>query len=296
MQSVDGSPRSVIPRTRTARRQFVFGGVAFEVLADKTLRWELPADYERHVIEPGSTAVFADVICSVSVERGLPPIAALPCDVPCFRRCQERTEIFSADVRADLSRVAASRYAAAARVTPGTEGLSAMLLGVASAIATVEGGVCLRAAGLEFAGHAVLLLGPNAADVAAAANASAPAQLFCAQRVNLVWQTERWIAQSLPGRATSSLPASSQLSLPLAAVVRVMPGAKTPKLTPIDVSARGLWLQHAVELSDATADAEQARAERITRICHAIGMFELHWATGKPIGALLRSAVPTATG
>jgi hypothetical protein len=294
MQSVDGNPRSVIPRTRTARRQFVFGGVAFEVLADKTLRWELPAGYERHVVDQGSTPVIADVICSVSVERGLPTLANPIGPLPCFRDDHERTLIFSSEVRAELSRVAPSRYAAAARVTAGAQGLSAMLLGIASAIVKAEGGLSLRAVAVVLGGRSVVVfLGPAGAGKTAAANLCAGAQVFARERVNLIQQAGQLVALSLPGSAAITLPDANPLCLPVAALLRVRQGGPEPLLVRLDPADQIAAVSESLERSDVSAGAEETRTSRVEVLCQHVAVHELRVVPGKPLSALLQASLIT---
>jgi hypothetical protein len=294
MHGLDGNPRSVIPRTRTTRHQFAFGGVAFEVLADKSVHWELPEFYLRHVVDASETAIIADAVCSISVDRALPSVSPSERALS-FEHDGAHTQVTASQMHAQLSEIRAGKYAVTARIAPGPGGASAVLLGVASAILQRLGGLNLHAAAIELDGEAILFLGPSGAGKSTAASLALGAQLFAYDRVSIAPGPEGRIwAFSMPGgEAIAGAVFSDRRALPLAALARVRHGqpAGEPTLRLLAGAARLFSMREAVEVGDAGDGAEERRLQIVSTICEQVPVFELHTVLGKPIHELLRAGL-----
>jgi hypothetical protein len=294
MHGLDGNPRSVIPRTRTTRHQFAFGGVAFEVLADKGVEWALREGYERHVVPADSTPVVADVICSVSVDRLITQAGEHSTRGFCFREVDGRRGVFSRELRAELSRVAPSRYAATARIIAGGDGLSALLLGLASAIVQAEGGLNVHAAAVELAGQALLFLGPSGAGKSTAASLCAGANVFAYDRVSVVCRAGRLFALSLPGGSAIEGTPSDHHCLPVAALLRVRRGLQQPSLQRLDGAAALFAVRESIEVSDTSTLAEEQRLGVATQVCESAPIYEIRTVLGHPLTTFLQDGLSLA--
>ena len=300
MQGLESNPRSLLPRTRTTRHQFAFGGVAFEVLADKSVLWEVPESYQRHMLDTSQTTVIGDVVCSVRVDRGLSEQVNIGHELS-LHEAGAQTRVIAAQLCAQISEIRPGKYAATARVTPGRSGAGAVLLGVASAVLQRLGGLHLHAAGVELEGEAVLYLGPKRGDAdawTAAALTIGPHQPFAYGRVCIApGPDERMWAFSLPGDdALAGAMLSSRQALPLAGLVRVRrdPAAHGPALELLTGARRALALREAVAIADDDAATEARRMQRVSELSARIPLLELKSALDAPIDALVRAGLHAA--
>jgi hypothetical protein len=291
MHGLDGNPRSVIPRTRTTRHCFAFGGIAFELLADKGVQWELRDGYERHVVAADSTPLVADVICSVSIDRLITQADEPSTRGFCFRDIDGRRSVTSRELRAELSRVAPSRYAATARIIAGADGLSALLLGLASAIVQAEGGLNVHAAAVELDGQALLFLGPSGAGKSTAAGLCTGAKVFAYDRVAVVCRAGRLFALSLPGGNAIEGAPSDQHCLPVAALLRVRRGLQQPSLRRLGGAAALFAVRESIEISDTSTQAEEKRLGVAAQLCESAPVYEIRTVLGHPLTTFLQDGL-----
>ncbi len=141
-----GADREADAEPRTTRHRFAFGGVAFEILADEAVKWELPQTYARYVQRVSDASVIADVFCSVAVERVAPAATdgLLRLDTQ-----PDGLRAHSTHFRADVTRVGASRYAATARLTQDPTAVAALLLALTCSVVQLAGGVATHATCIE---------------------------------------------------------------------------------------------------------------------------------------------------
>lgn len=294
MRNPTGSRHSyALDQPRTSRERLVFAGVAFELLLAESVRWELPDSYREHIIAPPDTMTIADVICSVSVDRALPPFEGHPLNALTFEREQGRTRVISQQMRAEISAVAPARYAARARLrSPSDEDpAAAVLLGVAAAIVQSEGGLTLHASAVELEGHAVVFLGPSGAGKSTAAALTRGASVFAFDRLSVVARGDRVFAFTMPGGDPIGAPRSAQRCLPVAGLLRVRRGERQSRLAPISAAARLFALRESVEIGESTATAEGPRFAALAQLCERVPVAELHTVLGEDLRPLLASAL-----
>ncbi|MDD9936822.1 MAG: hypothetical protein OXT09_24635, partial [Myxococcales bacterium] len=130
-------------QSRTQRRCFAFGGVAFELLADDSARLAFEPEVWRFCDASGMAPTLAEAMCSVQSDASLP--AEVRGDEVSIARDGEALQLESLQMRARLRPLGSARYAVAARIAPSAQAACALLRGVAAAIVELEGGVTLHA-------------------------------------------------------------------------------------------------------------------------------------------------------
>jgi hypothetical protein len=277
-------------RARTNRHRFAFGGVAFEVLADEGVRWDLPRSVTRLQRDTANMPVVADVVCSIAVDRtrgAIPPTAPQP---RLWQTSAHGTRIELPDVRIDLLASGPKRYAAAVRVVPTKDALGTALIAVAGGIVQAEAGLTLHATAVEHDGGAVLLLGPSGAGKTTAAGLIESASCIAHDRVALLPNGEGFNVWALPGGCPPLLPQSEHVVLPLHAVLRVK--HELPETTLIRASgAEALFILREALMGEGAPQLEARWLDTMERISAALPVGIVHTVLGQHLDAELRTFV-----
>jgi hypothetical protein len=283
------------PTGRTHEARFSFAGIGFQVLASSGTPWELPDSYHRYVAPLAGGFSVADVVCSAQADASVPQRVeglshkfAIACDKqahawllrgPCFE--------------AELRQLGPRRFAVAARLASADDiqssGAGALLLAVAWAVAERLGGLCMHGTSIELAGRAVLFVGPSGAGKSTAAALVDDAHILGADRAVLWPDHAGWKLCGLPGGSPSQLPASCEVALPLAAVLRVRHGFHTPTLEALRGAEALFAVRESVFLAESSVDTEAERLANIAHLNENVAIACLRTVLGVPLRALLLS-------
>jgi hypothetical protein len=287
------------PSTMEARG-IAFGGIAIDLLGDRTAAWPAHDDEEaRFVLEAGAAATVARVTCAVSTDASLPERPREAGDVVLGVTRGRGLALDASAFRAEVVAVGPRRYAASARIAPGWHGLRALLRGLGACVLEREGGLTLHAAGVVLGGRAVLYLGPSGAGKSTAARLSDGARAFADDHVALVPSAQGWMAWGLPGGSPAGIPSAAGVVFPLGALLRVHQGDESPAIEWSSGASALFTLRAAVESSNDSPDAEGARLAAATRVASEVDVGTIYTVLGRPLmGDLLRSrrVTPRATG
>jgi hypothetical protein len=245
-----GPSRSVDAASMTKRYRFSLGGVALELLPEPSFAWALPAETRQHTRENNAAPTLAAVTCSVRVDPWLEPLrVGSPASVR-WERTSDGVCVRSPQVLLDIATLGPRRFIVAARMGDPAL-LTVMLNTLVTSVAELAGGLCLHATAVAHAAGAVLLLGPSGAGKSTAAGLLGD-DVTCLSndRVNLVPDPiipGRFWAWSLPIGAAPALQPSAAVTLPLAALLRVIQ-ASEPKVAAVREIEALLHIRQAVEV------------------------------------------------
>lgn len=250
------------------RHRFSLGGVALELLPEPGFVWNLPTETAQHTrgALASDTHTLAAVTCSLRVDPSLTQTASDSASV----RWEQTTDglcVRARQVVLDVVALAPRRYVVAARIGHASM-LTLMLNTLVTSIAELAGGLCLHATAVAHAAGAVLLLGPSGAGKTTAAELLG-ADLSCLSndRVTLVpdpIHAGRYWVWSLPIGKAPALPRCAAVSLPLAALVRVLqaqacPTGHTGPIREMREVEAMLQIRQAVEVSQGSEFFEPQR-------------------------------------
>jgi hypothetical protein len=245
------------------------GGVALELLPEPGFVWNLPAETAQHsraasdVRNLREHPTLAAVTCSLRVDPSLTQTASDSASVR-WEQTADGICVRARQVVLDVVALAPRRYVVAARIGHSTM-LTLMLNTLVTSIAELAGGLCLHATAVAHASGAVLLLGPSGAGKTTAAELlGAGVSCLSNDRVTLVadpLEPGKFWVWSLPIGKAPTLPRCAEVSLPLAAIVRVVQ-AQTCHIAAIremrEVEAM-LQIRQAVEVSQGSEFFEPQR-------------------------------------
>jgi hypothetical protein len=293
-----GRERGAAPRpnaTRTHCQRVVFGGVAFELLADPSGEGSaLSAELRRHAIEGRDPRAVADVVCAVHRDPALlreePRVGREPTNVVRFCTTPDAECVVRAPgLHAELAPIGPRRYALTARVAPGDEGLQALMLGVSAAILHREGGVLLHAAAAELDGRAVLFVGPSGAGKSTAVRHTREARCFAYDHVALVPTAAGWVAWGLPGGSAVDAPLAPEPAYPLAAVLRVRRALSgTPQVTRLFGAQALFALRESVEWADDSPGGEDVYLRAVMELSSQVTVGSIATVLGSANDSALR--------
>jgi hypothetical protein len=273
--------RSASTTVRTTCHRFAFGGVSFEMLADESVAWQLPADHARYCTPLPNASTAVDAVCSLSLDRGLSALETNTLAV--WEPTAHGVRVRSARVRAEISPVGLQRFVVTARVGA-PECLPALLLLLASTLVELASGLYVHATALEIAGEAVLLLGPSGAGKSTAAKLLENATCFAEDRVTLIHEPnqDRWWVWALPGGTPSGLGHSVAAALPLAAFLRVRQSDAASSVEHVGAGRSAFLLREAVEVGVNAGFREAARLESVCAVASAALAGIAHVRLGLP--------------
>jgi hypothetical protein len=252
---------------RTTCHRFAFGGVAFEMLADESVDWLLPAEHARYSARLPQPGTIIDAVCSLSMDRSLSALETNTLAV--WEATAHGVRVRSARVRAEIHAVSAQRFVVTARVGA-NECLPALLMLLASTLVELGGGLYVHATALEVAGEAVLLLGPSGAGKSTAARLLAGATCFAEDRVTVVEVPgDGWWVWALPGGSPSGLEHSTHCALPLGAFLRIRQSAAAVGVARAGVGQAAFLLREAVEVGVDAGFREAQRLEAVSAVALA---------------------------
>lgn len=277
---------TVAPETEAPTR-FVFGGVAFDLCAERGLSPRLSARARALCAAPGAEAVSGVVGLSVAVAPELGGDARDGRRVD-WRWNGPRAELETALARGELRALGARRFAGRALVAADGHGLESALLAIAAAVSERSGGLVLHAAAVRFAEQAVLFVGPSGAGKSTAALQTEGGAALAFDRACVFERGGRWYAAGLPGGDPSGLRLTPAAALPLGGVFRVVQGRQTGS-RPL----RGADALVAVRESALGRPSEAATAilERGAKLAASGRVFELTTVLGEPVGPSLAVAL-----
>lgn len=244
----------------TARQRFSLGGIALELLPEPGFAWSLPAETAQHTSSASELPKLAAVTCSLRVDPSLAAGAADHASVR-WEKTLDGICVRARQVVLDVVALGPRRYVVAARIAHASL-LTLLLNTLVTSIAELAGGLCLHATAVAHAAGAVLLLGPSGAGKTTAAELLG-SDLACLSndRVNLVpdpCQPGKFWVWSLPVGKAPALPRTSEVSLPLAAVLRVLQ-ARSSRIVPMREVEAMLQIRQAVEVSQGSEFFEPRR-------------------------------------
>jgi hypothetical protein len=239
---------------------FVFAGLHFEVALASGVVWPWPRFFARHMLAAGSAPTLAHVVCSVQLDPTLEAQASR--DVAHWERrhADDALLVRSGRVELEIRCAPALHYQVQAKLGS-TRDLAACLMLVAASVVELAGGLCLHATAVEWAGQAVLLLGPSGTGKTTAAQQLEPVRCLAYDRVTVIPNAaadggyEIW---ALPIGTAPMLPLCEAVSLPLAALLRVVQ-ARVPRLTRLRGAEATLVVREAVEVGVGSGFFEDAR-------------------------------------
>jgi hypothetical protein len=298
------APRPIASRTRC--QQVSFGGVAFELLADRTGEMaSLPEECRAHAIPGFDRRTVASVVCALHRDPTLPsgPAAAvLEGNTVRLRAAEEAPEALRVEapgLRAELQDLGARRYAVTAHIAPDDAAMLALLRGISAAIVHREGGLVLHAAGAELGGRAVLFVGPSGAGKSTALRQTEGARCFAYDHVALLPGPEggSWLAWGLPGGTAPRAPAASGVVFPLAAVLRVRQArAGEPRFTPASGTEALFAVRESVECADDSVGGEDVYLRAVTELACQVTIGSLATVLGRPNDAALAELLAGRAG
>lgn len=269
--------------------RIAFGGIGIALVSRDDCTPSDPED-ARYVLEPGAHDLVAEVTCTVAVDSTLPTPPDRHGDILRSDPYDDRTVLRGSACVAELTTLGAGRYAASARVAPGSRGLRALLRGLSSAVLEREGGATLHAAGVEVDGRAVVYLGPSGAGKSTAARLTEDATSFADDHVALVPAPRGWLAWGLPGGSPTGMTPSARITFPVAKILRVRHGRGAPFIEPLSRAAALFVVRGALESTDCSMDAETARLSAAARIAREIEVATIHTVLGAPLTRELTTA------
>ena len=255
------------------RHRFSLGGVALELLPEPGFSWSLPKDTGSHtqpihVVSAGPK--LAAVTCSLRVDPGLLPIPRELASVS-WEQTPDGLCVRARQVVLDLVALGPRHYLAAARIGH-PSALTLMLNTLVTSIVELAGGLCLHATAVAHAAGAVLLLGPSGAGKSTAAELLGEGvSCLSNDRVTLVpdpTQSGKYWVWSLPVGKAPALPRSPEVSMPLAALVRVLQ-ASAPSIAPLRGIEAMLQIRQAAEVSRGSEHMEPQRLRMVEALASA---------------------------
>lgn len=254
---------------RATRHRFSLGGVALELLPEPGFAWCLPPETTRHTSTESDRPKLAAVTCSLRVDPSLVTDADAvsvrwepKADGLCVRARQ---------VVLDLVALGPRRYVAAARIGQASL-LTLMLNTLVTSVAELAGGLCLHATAVAHSVGAVLLLGPSGAGKTTAAELLGEGVTCLANdRVTLVPDPAtpgRFWVWSLPIGKAPALPRCGEVSLPLAALLKVVQ-AQEPSISALREVEAMLHIRQAVEVSRGSEQLEPQRLQVVEALAAA---------------------------
>lgn len=291
------SPTGSGPRTRpvregqsrTQRRCFAFGGVAFELLADDSARLAFEPEVWRFCDASGMAPTLAEAMCSVQSDASLP--AEVRGDEVSIARDGEALQLESLQMRARLRPLGSARYAVAARIAPSAQAACALLRGVAAAIVELEGGVTLHACGLELDGVGVLFLGPSGAGKSTAARLAEAGRCFAYDHVAVFATADGPVVWGLPGGTAAAAPRSTRAHFPLRMALRVRQGTAAPAVMFHDGTEALFALRESVESAESSRDGEEARLAAVMRLSERFQLGAVTTVLERSLTPVLRDAL-----
>jgi hypothetical protein len=293
-----GRERGAAPRQTAARTQcqhLVFGGVAFELLADEAgKRRSVPPDSVGFCIPGFDPRAVADVVCAVRSDASLPLRSDIP--VPSNAVHFEGSQsdggplvLRSSTLHAELEPVSPRRYAVTARVAPGSEGMLALLRGVSAAIVHREGGLVLHTAAVELDGQAVLFVGPSGAGKSTAVRLTQSGRCFAYDHAAVVPGPSGWLAWGLPGGSAVDAPLADGIVYPVAAVLRVQKAEGGSTRVSRLSGAQALFaLRESVEWAGDSPGAEDVYLRAVTELSSEITVGSIATVLGRSTDVALR--------
>lgn len=252
------------------RHRFSLGGVALELLPEPGFAWSLPTETAQHTSAPNDLPKLAAVTCSLRVD---PSLTATAADDPSVRWEQTSDGICvrARQVVLDVVALGPRRYVVAARIGHASL-LTLMLNTLVTSVAELAGGLCLHATAVAHRAGALLLLGPSGAGKTTAAELlGEDVTCLSNDRVTLVPDPTKpgkfWV-WSLPIGKAPALTRCTEVSLPLAALVRVVQ-AQESKVTPLREVEAMLQIRQAVEVSQGSEQFEPRRLVAVEALAAA---------------------------
>jgi len=276
MLPVDSNaPPSGRPSFRTSRHRFGFGGIAFELLVDGSVTFSLPPVYERHLVPPSHAPTLADVVCGVRLDRGLAPPPVEP-DLEqgaLWEPTPEGLDVRAHEIALSICCTSPRHYAVTARIAD-SSALPRLLLLLASTVTELAGGVCLHATAVEYAGRALLLLGPSGTGKTTASQLLGDVLCLANDRVNVVSRQENpdspaelWV-WALPGGSPPRLSPSAHIALPLLALLRVQ-RAERPAVRALRDAEAVLYVREGMEVGINSGGFEAQRLAAASQLALA---------------------------
>lgn len=306
-----GRERGAAPRpvaVRTQRRHFVFGGVAFELLAEYSGKQRaIPPESVSYCLPGQDPRAIADVVCVVHTDsslsggqQSLPALAAagMPDNTVTWRRRvpDDAFELRGPGLEAWLECLGPRRYVLTARIAPGHTGMLTLLRGVSSAILHREGGLVLHAAAIELDGAGFLFVGPSGAGKSTAVQLTRGGRCFAFDHVAVLPAATGWLAWGLPGGSAVDAPSADGVVYPLAAVMRVRqaPAGSEPRITPLDGAGALFALRESVECADDSREAEDVYLRSAMELSSRIPVATIATVLGRSATPALREWIATA--
>jgi hypothetical protein len=265
--------------TAVMRHRFSLGGVALELLPEPGFAWSLPTETAQHTSAPNDLPKLAAVTCSLRVDPSLIATASDAASVR-WEQTSDGVCVRVRQVVLDVVALGPRRYVVAARIGHASL-LTLMLNTLVTSVAELAGGLCLHATAVAHASGALLLLGPSGAGKTTAAELLGEGVTCLSNdRVTLVPDPTKpgkfWV-WSLPIGKAPALPRCAEVSLPLAALVRIVQ-AQAPqvsqapqlsKVTPLREVEAMLQIRQAVEVSQGSEQLEPRRLAAVEALAAA---------------------------
>lgn len=271
-------------------RHFVSEAVAFEICPTPGLEWELRDDYLELIGAYSVSPVAGQVHCVATAAPELEGERDTGRAIS-WEWWGRSARVRASGVRVDMCALEPGRYAATARVAPGTAGCSSLCTALAAAVLRHAGGLVLHSAAVELDGQAVLFVGPSGAGKTTASSLTRTARWVAADRAAVYPTPWGWYAA--PMAAGSDAPALRRAEprpRPLGAILRVRQGGP-PRIERV-TSAEALGLLRSATLAPPSgADSEQRLFEDAVAVSNAVFVGVVSTALGEDLTAVVRTAL-----
>jgi hypothetical protein len=266
-------------------------------------RGDRPASSRPDRLPPGALTLHCEL---EGVPRGpaLPPLAALPAQPVsaaqglAWHWDEPRGRVLSPSGEAFVEREPGG-FRAHVRVAREARAARLLLVGLASLLVHLRGGVALHAASVELDGGALAFIGPSGAGKSTACDHVRGAEPFAVDRLVLLpaptGSATPWLAHPLPGGS----PRPGELGsaprwLPLCAVLRVHPSSSGSRFEPCPAALAVLLARESAFQLGSGPEPERALLATLERLGREVSIARLHVQLGQDLTPLLRTRLALA--